>query len=169
MWYISIFLNKNACFTSIRNFESWSLIQLPSFCYVTALKCRAVFERGLAWFWIFLELSQTLSSPNTFRPLRLPVFHSVEFSPTPLSLNTNVLPQFWLSQFCRFSPNPLSASCLFLSCFLLPSVSRLPPTPGSPHSSRHPGAWVGSEPCLLASAKPRVARMAGSLKWECPP
>ena len=39
----------------------------------------------------------------------------------------------------------------------------------APHSSRHPGAWVGSEPCLLAIAKPRVARMAGSLKWECPP
>ena len=47
-------------------------------------------------------------------------------------------------------------------------VSRSPPTPGSPQSSRLPGAWVGSEPCLFATAKPRVARMAGSLKGDSP-
>jgi len=47
-------------------------------------------------------------------------------------------------------------------------ASRFPPAPGSPTPPVTRGAWVGSEPCLFATAKPRVARMAGSLKGDSP-
>ncbi|NJM23104.1 MAG: hypothetical protein HC907_32730 [Richelia sp. SM1_7_0] len=67
-----------------------------------------------------------------------------------------------------------------LSPVSAPPASRYSPALGSPDfsfspgsrpgaSSRLPGAWVRSDPCLLATAKPRVARTAGSLKWEYPP
>ena len=114
------------------------------------------------------SFSQILGSPsmNIFFVFRFPLLES---SPTLVSPGSERPPSLLVLPVISLSPTPPSASCLVLSRSLLPSVFRLSPTPGSPQSSRLPGAWVGSESCLLASAKPRVARMAGSLKWECPP